>query len=216
MGPYPNGGCVCPKVYPIDMNKLMRSYFSVLGLGSLEPRPGEWKCEMTRQAKLNTRMNTPAPISRGRDNVIPFVLDRPGLLSPAVPEYPAQATAAMRIILVEWRIRKDHEDEFLEYWSSRATVADRSGLIGEFLSRVESRNEYPWIVWELDERWTTFVNVGLWREGAEFQQQVGRFIDDARPPMAFEAERRRRVLVAPERWRTGGTALPVSEHQLVN
>jgi hypothetical protein len=97
-----------------------------------------------------------------------------------------------------------------EYWSKRSTVPDRSGLIGDFLSRVESRNEFPWITWELDERWTTFVNVGLWREGADFQQQFGRFIDDTRPLMTFEAARRRRVLVAPQRWRGGGTAFPAS------
>jgi heme-degrading monooxygenase HmoA len=122
----------------------------------------------------------------------------------------------MRIVVLEWRIRKGQEDEFLEYWSSRATVPDRSGLIGEFLSQVEDQDQYPWISWELDERWTTFVNVGLWREGSDFQNQIGRFIDDTRPPMAFEAACRRRVLVAPTRWRTGGTVLPVSEHQLVS
>jgi heme-degrading monooxygenase HmoA len=133
-----------------------------------------------------------------------------------MPEHPARATAAMRIVLVEWRIRKGHEDEFLDYWSSRATVRDRTGLIGEFLSCVEDPNEYPWMIWELDERWTTFVNVGLWRQGADFQEQIGRFIDDTRPLMTFEAERRRRVFVAPERWRMGGTVLPASEHMHVN
>jgi hypothetical protein len=122
----------------------------------------------------------------------------------------------MRIVLVEWRIRRGHEEEFLDYWSSRATVRDRTGLIGEFLSCVEDRNEYPWMIWELDERWTTFVNVGLWRQGADFQEQIGRLIDDTQPLMTFEAERRRRVFVAPERWRMGGTVLPASEHKHVN
>jgi hypothetical protein len=121
----------------------------------------------------------------------------------------------MRIIVVEWRIKKGSEQEFLEYWSERSTIPDRSGLIGEFLSRVEDRNEYPWIIWELDERWTTFINVGFWRAGDDFQEQVGRFIDNKRAPLAFEAERRRRVLVAPERWRVGGAALPPTDHQKV-
>ena len=121
---------------------------------------------------------------------------------------PAPDTTAMRIVLVEWRIRKGEEEQFLEYWSKRVIVQDRSGLIGEFLSRVESRQQYPWITWELDERWTTFVNVGLWREASDFEEQIGRYMNEARPPMAFEAERRRRVLVAPERWRMGGTGLP--------
>jgi len=122
-----------------------------------------------------------------------------------------QEATSMRIIFVEWRIKKGHEEEFLEYWSTRSTIPDRSGLFSEFLSRVESREQYPWIVWDLDDRWTTFYNVGLWREGADFQEQVGRFVDTSRPPLAFEAERRRRVFLAPERWRIGCTSLPVSD-----
>lgn len=169
-----------------------------------------------RRKQIRTSVEAPAACAaHAMNNVIPFPRSTPVPPSP-VAHLAAQATAAMRIVLVEWRIKKDREDEFLEYWSTRATVQDRSGLIGEFLSRVESRDEYPWMAWDLDERWSTFVNVGLWREGADFQEQIGRFLDTARPAMAFEAERRRRVLVAPERWRTGGTALPVSEHQLVN
>jgi hypothetical protein len=165
-----------------------------------------------RSSKLH-----PAPVLRAKSNVVPF--DRAAsarLPLGAEAERSAHATAAMRIVLVEWRIRKGHETEFLEYWSRHATVRDRSGLIGEFLSRVEDRNDYPWMIWELDERCTTFINVGLWREGADFQEQIGRFIDGSRPPMAFEFKRRRRVFVAPERWRMGGTVLPVSEHRHVN
>jgi hypothetical protein len=58
--------------------------------------------------------------------------------------------------------------------------------------------------------------VGLWREASDFEEQIGRYMDDTRPPLAFEAERRRRVLVAPERWRTGGTNLPNVSHDLVH
>ena len=122
----------------------------------------------------------------------------------------------MRIVLIEWRIRKGQEEQFLEYWSKRAVVQDRSGLIAEFLSRVESPQQYPWITWEFDERWTTFVNVGLWRDASDFEEQIGRYMDDTRPPLAFEAERRRRVMVAPERWRVGGTGLPMYGHMQVH
>src|SRR4051812_1299117 len=48
-----------------------------------------------------------------------------------------QDETSARIILVEWSIKKGQEREFLDYWSTRATVEDRAGLIGEFLSRVE-------------------------------------------------------------------------------
>ena len=128
----------------------------------------------------------------------------------------AESPAAMRIILVEWRIRKGQEQQFLDYWSTRLPISDRSGLIGEFLSGIESREQYPWINWDLHDQWTTFVNVGLWRAGADFEEQIGRYIDDTRPPLAFEAERRRRVFVAPQRWRMGKTDLPDFEHGQVH
>ena len=63
--------------------------------------------------------------------------------------------------MVEWRIEKGREEEFLTYWSTRATVENCSGLIGEFLSRVENREHFPWIVWDLDAGWSTFLNVGF-------------------------------------------------------
>ncbi len=140
------------------------------------------------------------------------------LLAPApqVDQAPAAATTTpMRIDAVEWRIQKGQETEFLEYWSTRATIPDRSGLVAEFLNRVESREQFPWMVWEFNEGWTTFVNVGIWREGADFQQQIGRFIDNSRPPLAFEADRRRRVFMAPERWRIGNSPLLKEDHPAV-
>lgn len=123
-----------------------------------------------------------------------------------------QETTPMRIVVVEWRIKKGREQEFLEYWSKQATIADRSGLISEFLSRVESQQDFPWMVWDLNPAWTTFLNVGYWREGADFQQQIGRFIDNSKPPLAFEAERRRRVFLAPERWRVGAASMLKTDH----
>jgi hypothetical protein len=123
-----------------------------------------------------------------------------------------QEATPMRIVLVEWRIKKGREQEFLDYWSNQATIADRSGLISEFLSKVESQTDFPWMVWDLNPGWTTFVNVGYWREGADFQQQIGRFIDNSKPPLAFEADRRRRVFLAPERWRVGNAPLLKADH----
>ncbi|MCB8820365.1 hypothetical protein [Microvirga rosea] len=124
----------------------------------------------------------------------------------------ANDTTPIRIVLVEWRIKKGREQEFLDYWSNQATIADRSGLISEFLSRVEDRTQYPWMVWDLDPGWTTFVNVGFWRSGADFNDQIGRFINNAKPPLDFEAQKRRRVFVAPERWRIGAAPLMTSDH----
>ena len=124
-------------------------------------------------------------------------------------------STATRIVAVEWRIRKGQENEFLEYWSTRFIIPDRSGLVAEFLNRVESREQFPWMVGEFNENCPTFINIGIWREGADFQQQIGRFIDNSRPPLAFETDRRRRVFMAPERWRIGSTPLLKDDHPLV-
>ena len=48
--------------------------------------------------------------------------------------FPAADPAVARIVIVEWRIRKGRECEFLSYWSTRATISNRAGLIAEFLS----------------------------------------------------------------------------------
>lgn len=134
----------------------------------------------------------------------------------APPAASAPATAAeatpLRIIVVHWKIRPGMEQQFLEYWSTQARVEDRSGLVSEFLSSVADRERLGWINWSnLDPRWTSFFNVGLWRDEASFQGQIGRFIDNSRPPLAFEAERRERVFLQPQRWRVGTTGLPAAD-----
>ena len=113
-----------------------------------------------------------------------------------------------RIVVVEWKIKKGRECDFMNYWSTRSTIPNRSGLIGEFLSEVDKQK---WVNWNLDEGWTTFYNIGIWRDAAAFEDQIGKFIDNSRPPLEFEAGKRSRVFLAPERWRVGLTALPVSD-----
>ena len=123
-----------------------------------------------------------------------------------------QATSDMRIALVEWRIEPGREADFLDHWSRREVVPERDGLIGEFLNRVDDGSFCPWISWPLDPRWTTYLAVSLWSTAESFHDQVGYKINDSEPALPFEAERRRRIFVAPERWRPGGTALPLSDH----
>jgi hypothetical protein len=113
-----------------------------------------------------------------------------------------------RIVVVEWKISKGRECDFLNYWSTRSTIPNRAGLIGEFLSEVDAR---PWVNWTLGENWTTYYNVGIWRDAADFDDQIGKHIDNSRPPLEFEAAKRQRVFLAPERWRIGATALPAGD-----
>ena len=131
--------------------------------------------------------------------------------TPALPLASIADGNSMRIVAVEWKIKKGREQEFLDYWSTRATVANRGGLIAEFLSGVDSKEKWPWINWTgpIDKPGiTTYYNIGLWKDGDSFQDQIGKFVDNNRPPLDFEAERRTRVFLAPQRWRAGQTNLP--------
>ncbi len=126
----------------------------------------------------------------------------------------APRTAPLRIVVVHWKIKPGQEAEFLEYWGTRSVVEDRSGLVGEYLSSVEDRARAPWITWQaLSPAYTSYFNVGIWRDVEAFQSQIGRFIDNSRPPLQFEAERRERIFLVPERWRTGRTSLPSFDPQ---
>ncbi len=122
----------------------------------------------------------------------------------------------MRIVIVEWRIRKGQEEAFLDYWSEKESIEDRSGLVGEYLSHVEDQRDCQWITLEFGEDWTTFVNVGFWSDAEAFRREVGPKIDDTRPPQPFEHQKRRRTFLCPDRWRVGGAALPETSHTLVH
>ncbi len=118
-----------------------------------------------------------------------------------------------RIVVVEWKIKKGHEQEFLDYWSTKSTIPDRTGLIAEFMSGEESREQFPWINWAAAESgdYTVFYNVGIWRRADDFMGQIGKYIDNNRPPMAFEADHRHRVFLAPVKWRIGMASLPAKD-----
>ena len=134
-----------------------------------------------------------------------------------VPEVSIESTASprpipLRIIVVHWKIKPGKEADFLSHWSTRSVVGDRSGLVSEYLSSVEARGRAPWITWQtLRPEYTSYFNVGVWRDLNAFQDQIGRYIDDSRALLPFEAERRERVLLAPEAWRTGRSILPMAD-----
>ena len=123
--------------------------------------------------------------------------------------------AEMRIVIVEWRIKKGQEATFLDYWSKTEAIEDRSGLIGEYLSHVEDQEDCLWITLEFGEGWSTYVNVGVWSDAAAFREQVGPKINDQRPALPFEHQKRRRTFLCPDRWRVGDATLPATSHGLV-
>ena len=119
----------------------------------------------------------------------------------------------MIIVLIHWRIKptKKDIDEFLEFWRKTAIVEDRSGMVGEFLSTLESPQKLPYITWNLDDKpesYTSFINVGFWQDEEAFSEQIARYFDDTKPIKSFEEVRRVRTVLRPKCWRIGDRALP--------
>jgi len=54
----------------------------------------------------------------------------------------------MRIVFVDWLIKKGQEPDFKDYWKSKLPIADRSKMIGEFLSQPAGHEKFPWVTWD--------------------------------------------------------------------
>ena len=117
----------------------------------------------------------------------------------------------MVIVLIHWKIKPDNVDDFLCHWQKKTTVHDREGLIGEFLSEGCHTSEFPWITWDLsgcEGLYRSFINVGLWRNGQDFHDQIGKYFKDKEEPEDFEQEHRVRTILRPKHWRMGDSILP--------
>src|SRR5262245_35753050 len=93
----------------------------------------------------------------------------------------------MIVVLIHWRIKPTDEavGQFFDYWTKMATIRDKSGLAGEFLSAPVPANKLPFRVDDLslgpgvlDCR--HFINVGLWKDWESFYQEVGKMMNDDR------------------------------------
>ena len=120
-------------------------------------------------------------------------------------------TERISIVLIHWKIKKSHVDEFERKWKSEFVVKNKDGLVGEYLSKVERRDvAYPYITWPIacdnlahEEHCVHYINVGIWNSHARFFEEVGKYMKDDKPLSEFEIERRRRVAITPVEWRRG-------------
>jgi hypothetical protein len=148
-------------------------------------------------------------------NAAPATTAPPAATAQASPAANDNGFGQARIIVVEWKIKKGHEDEFLKYWATKSVVDDRSGLIAEFMTTPESKDKFPWIQWSSVDTasadYSTFYNIGIWKKADDFVGQIGKYIDINRPSLPFEADKRHRVLLTPQEWRIGMSALPAKD-----
>lgn len=123
----------------------------------------------------------------------------------------------MVIVLIKWKVRPQQRDidAFLTFWNQEAIVQDRRGLIGEFLSEVETTESYPYITWDVGEEkldaYKVYVNVGMWADATSFHEQIAQYFNDEKPLKGFEVERRIRTVLLPRCWRMGDALLPIHD-----
>jgi hypothetical protein len=121
---------------------------------------------------------------------------------------------ALIVALIHWRIKlgDEHTAAFLKHWQTRNTIADRQGLIAEFLSDSLPMSQFPYITWHLDSDslgdFKSYVTVGFWKDSEAFKEQVANYFNDGKPLLEFEQYRRRRVIFKPVHWRIGHAPLP--------
>ena len=121
----------------------------------------------------------------------------------------------MVIVLIHWRIKPTDEAQadFFKFWIETATIPDKSALVGEFLSAPVPASAFPYTVDDLGTghsrgRCLHFVNVGVWHDRETFHAQIGRLMNDDKPLLAFESERRTRTVLDPLHFRIGDATLP--------
>ena len=120
----------------------------------------------------------------------------------------------MIIVLIKWKIENKQEklDAFLDFWKQEAVVQDRKGLVGEFLSKIGSRERYDYMTWDFEkpegDAYKIFVNAAIWTDAGAFQEQIGQYFNDNNPLKDFEAERRVRTVLERACWRIGDASLP--------
>lgn len=121
----------------------------------------------------------------------------------------------MVIVVIKWSIKPDMVQEFREYWAQETRVQDRQGLVGEFLSEVGSKDDYPYITWTLDNQDAAsskaYVNVGIWTDSNAFQDEIAKYFNDDGPIREFEMARRIRTVLIPRSWRIGDASLPADD-----
>lgn len=133
----------------------------------------------------------------------------------------------MIFVLINWRIKPDQTDSFLKKWKEELSLDGASGLIGEFLSKVEMEKPGLAVTWEMEPdakdgalpiaEHISYVNIGIWNSFDDFQAAVGKYMSLGREiKEEFEAAPRRRAVVSPEHWRIGLEILPVQTSEGVN
>jgi hypothetical protein len=102
---------------------------------------------------------------------------------------------AMVVIMVHWLIKKgiENEEAFESMWR-RMTIEPNTGLYRELLTRPVSAEDPKFNTFSItDKGYTTYINIGIWKDVGSFDRAVGRYIQppEKRTPLRAHTRIRR-------------------------
>jgi hypothetical protein len=122
----------------------------------------------------------------------------------------------MDIVIIHWRIRPGHENRrrFLSHWSGKFTIENRANLVGEFLSEPLTKEEVHFDCKTFEESvdYTSFFNVGIWKDAASFKTDVYDRLAKDRDLESYEFDYPDRMVLTGLNWRRGELQLPDTDH----
>lgn len=118
----------------------------------------------------------------------------------------------MDIVIIHWRIRPgiSNSHMFVADWSRKFKLDKRSNLVAEFLSKPLTHQEVHFDCKTFDQSpsYTSFFNVGMWKDAASFKTDVYDRITKDRSLESYEYDYPERMVLRPLNWRRGDLALP--------
>ena len=128
--------------------------------------------------------------SAARKSFRPFIMLPPGVvLGYILIELPIRGTNGLRnwrrdwrdsviVIMVHWLIKKGIENEqaFEETWK-KMTIQPNTGLYREVLTRPVEAEDPKFNTFSItDNAYTTYINIGIWKDLQSFDEAVGKYI----------------------------------------
>lgn len=136
----------------------------------------------------------------------------------------------MVVILVHWLIKRGIENEqaFEAMWQ-QMRVDPSTGLYREFLTKAEEAEDPKFNTFSLtDPSYTTYINIGFWKDVKSFDEAVGKYIapPELRKPLrgplrntemlavyrhSFEFKIRERIILSKVQDRKGALDFPLAD-----
>src|SRR5258708_25054723 len=126
----------------------------------------------------------------------------------------------MVIVIVRWYIKDRQDDKFKSSWGNYMDPTIKDGLFREFFSKPVDVTEEKYHTLDVESKhYTTYINVGIWRDITDFERAIGSLIPNREPHKKkegkelievfdFEFKLRERIVMDVEEDRRGKWDLP--------